>query len=232
MKTYKKTALAVMGLSAVLASGWASAAQVTQIGTSVTYRYDDADLVGYFGTASLDGDELVFTADANNRFEAAAANNDSILVPWTLHVKVTANAGYQLTSFNLAEGGSYTLGSLDDYVDVSGVFGLRDADDTNGNYLPVSFGASSALDAVGTPASWTAVANVALPAAGWDTASVNLIVTNQLIADAISSASIAKEYVRVSAIATPVPEAETYAMLLAGLGLVGFMARRGARMAV
>jgi hypothetical protein len=29
-----------------------------------------------------------------------------------------------------------------------------------------------------------------------------------------------------SATAQPVPEAETYAMMLAGLGLVGFMARR------
>lgn len=31
--------------------------------------------------------------------------------------------------------------------------------------------------------------------------------------------------------AAPVPEAETYAMMLAGLGLVGFMARRRSRMA-
>jgi len=30
----------------------------------------------------------------------------------------------------------------------------------------------------------------------------------------------------VNVVTTPIPEAETYAMMLAGLGLVGFMVRR------
>ncbi|MDP3217955.1 MAG: FxDxF family PEP-CTERM protein, partial [Deltaproteobacteria bacterium] len=39
-------------------------------------------------------------------------------------------------------------------------------------------------------------------------------------------AFIEKKYAGLNVITTPVPEAETYAMMLAGLGLIGFAVRR------
>jgi len=37
---------------------------------------------------------------------------------------------------------------------------------------------------------------------------------------------VEKKFVGLSFVTTPVPEAETYAMMLAGLGLIGFVVRR------
>lgn len=225
MKNYKKTALTVLGLSACLLGGTASAGSL--VGTYVTYSYDDAKL-GLFGTPSLDGEDLVFDTSG---FEAQASNSGDMTTSWTLYVDVIANAGYQLSSFGLTETGSYQLQGGNDLVDVEGVFEVRDNGNPNNQFYTTTFGPSSALDTVSTaPTNWTAATNVPLSATGWSgmVGNTTLTISNLLYAEAdfIGAASITKDFVRISAITTPVPEAETYAMMLAGLGLVGFMARR------
>jgi hypothetical protein len=234
MRNHKKTALAVLGLSAALLGSPALA--VTLTGTTVSYSFDNAEL-GLFGTASVSGDELVFTP---SNFEAVSANGVAGFAAWTVHVTVNANSGYQLSSFNLAEGGSYSQSGIAG-VGVTGEFGALDIEGaTNNTYLPATIQATAAFD--GTSPNWTAQAGVTLPATGWGgtddlVGSVSLTISNQLYAytGIGGAASIAKEFVNLSAmttaITTPVPEAQTYAMMLAGLGLVGFMARR-ARMTV
>jgi hypothetical protein len=233
MRNHKKTALAVLGLSAALLGSPALA--VTLTGTTVSYSFDNAEL-GLFGTASVSGDELVFTP---SNFEATSVNGLPGFAVSTLHVTVSANTGYQLSSFNLTEGGSYSQSGIAS-VDVTGVFGVLDIEGTTDNYLSAAIQATAAFD--GTSPNWTAQAGVTLPATGWGgtddlVGSVSLTISNQLYAytGIGGAASIAKEFVNLSAITTeittPVPEAQTYAMMLAGLGLVGFMARR-ARMTV
>ena len=225
MKNYKKTALMVLGMSACLLGGTASAGSLT--GTYVTYIYDDAKL-GLFNTPSLDGEDLVFTASG---FEAQAQNGGSMDTSWTLYVDVIANAGYQLSSFGLTESGSYQLQGSNDFVDVAGEFGVRDNGDPNFRSYTTTFAPSSALDNfTNAPTNWTAATNVPLSATGWSgmVGNATLTISNLLYAEAdiLGAASITKDFVRISAITTPVPEAETYAMMLAGLGLIGFMARR------
>jgi hypothetical protein len=229
MSNYKKTAMAALGLIAALSGS--SALADTLIGTTVSYSFDNAEL-GLFGTASLSGDQLVFTPTS---FEAVSANGIPSFVPWTVHVTVSANSGYQLSSFNLSEGGSYSLSGIA-AVGVTGEFGALDIEGTTANYIPATILGTAALD--GSTASWTAQAGVTLPATGWGgvdgvVGSVTLTISNQVYATSGlgGSASIAKEFVNLSTVTTPVPEAQTSAMLLVGLGLVGFMARR-ARMTV
>jgi hypothetical protein len=230
MRIYKKTAVAVLGLSAALLGGGVSAAPVTLTGTYLSYSFDDADL-GLFGAASLSGDNLVFTP---SNFTASSGGVQFSFQ--TINITVSANTGYLLSAFNLTESGGYSLTGDGASFGVTGTFAALDIEGTTGNYIPMTIGASAPLD--GATSGWTALAGVTLPATGWGGAdgmvgSVKLTLSNQLYATASSgsAASIYKDFVGISAITTPVPEAQTYAMMLAGLGLVGFMVRRRSRAA-
>jgi len=219
MMNYKKNTLVALGLSAALLGGNAYAdvvvdnGVVTATGTHVTYTFNSADL-GLFGpveSVSILGDTLSFAASG---FNIAGSG----LLEDTLQISVSAHSGYLLSSFGLEEGGSYTTGS---FVDVEGMLVVEDSFSPNSNF--VSAGLVASLGDGG----WTAQTGTVSPLAGWGESGVfdsaTLTVTNVLVA---LGASVSKNYVNISAIAAPVPEAETYAMMLAGLGLVGFMVRR------
>lgn len=225
MKNYKKAGFAVMGLSAALLGGNVHAevivsnGVVTATGAHVTYTFNSADLelFGPVESVSISGDTLSF---APSSFSVSGFG----LLEDTLLVNVSAHSGYQFSSFSLAEGGSYTGGGT---VDVSGMFDVRD------NYAPNSnFVAAGIVETLGASGDWTAQTGNVLPLVGWGENGVfdsaTLTITNVLF---VTDATLSKDFVSVSAVTTPVPEAQTYAMLLAGLGLVGFMARR-ARMVV
>jgi hypothetical protein len=84
---------------------------------------------------------------------------------------------------------------------------------------------------VGLPTdNWIAQTSTDLSA--WNSArAINVTVENLLLASTSlpnSLAFVEKKFVGLALITTPVPEADTYAMMLAGLGLVGFAARRRA----
>ncbi len=222
----KKAIIAAMGLFAALAGGNVSAVtMVTLTGTNVSYTFDEETL-GLFGSASLSGDDLFF---APTNFTASSGG-----VPFAtqaIHVTVSANAGYQLSAFSLAESGGYSRTGNDVTVGVTGTFGATDIEGTTGNYIPMPIAADAPFD--GATSSWSSLTAISLPAAGWGgvdgvVGSVSLLISNQLFATALagSTASIYKDFVGVTVVTAPVPEAETYALMLAGLGLVGFMARR------
>ena len=228
MKNHKKTALAVMGMSAVLFAGNALAVSTTLTGTYVSYSFDTDDL-GLFGTASLSGDNLVF---APINFKATSTNGTSGGTFTTLHVTVSANSGYQLSAINLTESGTYSLsGGATAFVtgnitalDIEGTTNLQEI----GNIVT-----TAPLTVSGATTGWIANAGVVLPTTGWGGTdgvinSISLKITNQLFAASVfgGSSEVWKNAAAVNVVTTPVPEAETYAMMLAGLGLVGFMARR------
>lgn len=219
MKNYKKAGFALMGLSAALLGGNVHAevvvsnGVVTATGAHVTYTFDSAKL-GLFGpveSVSIAGDTLSFQPSS---FSVSGFG----LLEDTLLVSVSAHSGYQFSSFSLVEGGSYTAGGI---VDVDGMFDVRD------NYAPNSnFVAAGIVETLGAGV-WTAQTGNVLPLAGWGENGVfnsaTLTITNMLF---VADATVSKDFVSISAVTTPVPEAQNYAMLLAGLGLVGFMARR------
>lgn len=224
MNNHKKAVLAALGLSAALLGAHARAevvladvggvTMVKAIGTNVTYTFALAEigLYGPWESVSITGNTLSFAPGA---FDVAGFG----LLEDTLFVSVSAHSGYQLTSFSLTEGGSYTAGA---YLDVDSMFEVRDSYAPSSNHVEASI-----LESLGGSGSWNAGTGIVTPPAGWGANGVfdaaTLVVTNLLVAQ---SASISKDYVNLYTIATPVPEAETYTMMLAGLGLIGFMARR------
>lgn len=230
MGMHKKILQVALGLSVALLG--TSAYAITLTGTNVSYTFDESGL-GKFGTAALSvsGDSLVFSPLSPNGFMASTTG--TVFAFETIHITVTANSGFQLSAFGLSETGGYRL-SGDGKVGVTGEFGALDVEGTTGNYLRATIEASPGSFS-STSGNWTAQAAITLPATGWggvdgSVGSVSLKLSNQLFASAGSgSASIYKDFIGISAFTTavsPVPEAQTYAMMLVGLGLVGFMVRR------
>lgn len=224
MKNHKKTALAVLGMSAALFAGNAMAAIQSLEGTNVFYSFDDAAL-GLFGTnatVSVSGDSLIFAPTA---FNAVSTGAMPAFTFQTLNVTVTAKSLYQLTAFDLAESGSYTRSSGTS-VGVTGTFTVLDDYEGMINTDVTSFATTPFSAASGV---WNTAANLTVPVTGWGNNgvvnSVILTISNQLFVTG-GAGEILKNAITVNTSVSPVPEAETYAMMLAGLGLVGFMARR------
>ena len=231
MTTYKKAGVAVLGLSAILLSGNALAATQTLVGTNVTYVYDD-DLMGLYGQPTLSGDSLVFTPinfKAQSTDGNGGVNGGIVQTGSTINVQVYANTNYTLSAFSLTELGDYRLIGSDAQVTVGGQMRLFDLDDVPpaGSELTDPITATAPLTVATSLTDWQANAAIAVPA-NWNSG-VNLTIENILLARTTQTGStgeIWKNTVTVNTSVSPVPEAETYAMILAGLGLVGFMARR------
>jgi len=222
MKSYKKKMLVVFGASVALLGGSAYAdvvvvnGVVTATGTHVTYTFDQADL-GLFGPVSgvsISGDTLSFspTSFGGTGFNVMV---DSLLINVSVN---QAYENYEFTRFDLSEDGRFAAGGT---YDADATFKVQDDYNPNVNFETL------VLDKVVDGTNW-GIDGTVWTQAGWgdgglfNSATLNL--SNSLIA--FGGASAWKDVVTISAQVTPVPEAETYAMLLVGLGLVGFMARR------
>jgi hypothetical protein len=228
MKRVKLLAAGMLVLGQAL-SGAASAAPVTLFGSTVDFTFDDG-LLGLFGTPGVSGDTLFFTP---TKFDAQAFNGSAFgLTKETVHIKVATHNGYEFSSANLLERGDYLLLGPSSAVNVGGqirVFDLA-APSTD---LTAPIASQVAMTTVGLPThNWTASASADVSML--DASAINVTLENILIASAFSPDSLAfveKKYagLTIGTLAvTPVPEADTYAMMLAGLGLVGWMARRRA----
>jgi len=231
MKMFRKTGVAVLGLSAALLSCNALAVVQTLVGTNVTYVYDDS-LMGLYGTPILSGDSLIFTP---TNFQALSTNGQGIVqTSSTINVQVYANGSYNFSAFNLTEMGDYSLIGSDAEVAVGGQIRLFDLTNAPpvGSQLTNPITVTAPLTVTTSLAdyqttNWQANATIGVPT-NWSNG-LNLTIQNILLARTTedgSAAFIEKKFVGNSVILTPVPEAETYAMMLVGLGLVGFMARR------
>ena len=233
-KLIQATGLAlVLGLTAAPAS----AVSVTLVGDTVSFTFDDA-LLGLFGTPTVVGDSLFFLP---TDFKATSSDDGFMITSETMNIEVTANTGYEISGAAVVEGGDYFNINSDfaagEGVAAGGQFIVRDLDNPLDSSVS-SIVADAPLTDLTTLAgfsttSWSADAGVGIPAAwgGSDglVSGVNLTIENILAAASFEPSSISfieKKFVSVAVVTTPVPEPETYAMLLASLGLVGFMARR------
>lgn len=222
-KTMRSIAAAVLVLGG---TGGAAAATTTLYGTHVDFSIDSP--LGLFGEASLAGDSLVFTPTQISQSGQTDfyADGSSLFASQTVHITVTAHSGYQLSGFSLSESGGYALDGGRAWIG-----GDLKAIDIEGSTADQLAAAIVGSPLVGGGGEWTAAAAIVLPPSGWGgtdsiVASTTLTLTNQLFA--LGAAEIWKSGATVAAITAPVPEAETYLMMLAGLVMVSAFARRRA----
>lgn len=222
----------ITGLLASVGTLSASAATVTLSGTSFDVSYDDA-LVGLFGTPALIGDTLQWFPSGSPGF--SALNSRSLtgidFVNSTFALTIQAKQGYKLTGFNLSEGGDYVFFGNTAGVSASGQLRVTPLDPLGGTLtsaivptaafvgnLPFDFNTHN----------WTANAAVTLAS---NAGKANVSIQNLLAAYAAPNefpahAFIEKKEVSLWVGVIPIPEPESYALFLAGLGMVGFIARR------
>lgn len=226
MKRVNKLAIGTFLLGQAF-SGAAYAASVTLVGSMVDFTFDNAILT-LFGPATVSGNTLYFTPD---NFEAKSLNGAGYaLTNDTMNIKVTAHQGWSFSSASLTERGDYLLLGSGSTADVTGQVRIFDVAtplmDVTANIVP-----GSPLNLPGVPThNWTAGTLTDLSA--WHTTqAINVTVENLLLASTVTPASLAfveKKFVGLNLVMAPVPEADTYAMLLAGLGLLGYAVRRRA----
>jgi hypothetical protein len=229
MKRVNKLAAGIFLLGQTLA-GAAFAATVTLSGTTVDFSFDDSTL-GLFGQANVAGDQLYFTP---TQFTAESMNGAGFdLTKQTLNITVTTHDGWNFSSLALTERGDYLRVGGGTKVAVTGQ--IR-AFDTQHPLDEVTASIVSDDKFLKTKdfmsRNWEATATADL--SSMVTASeINLTLENILLTKARSKSGLAfieKKFAGLDVITTPVPEPETWAMLLAGLGLVGFAARRRAKL--
>jgi hypothetical protein len=237
MKHMKILAAGILLLGQTI-GGAAFAVPVTLTGATVSFTYDSA-LSGLFGAPTVAGDVLFFTPTT---YKAQSFNGSGFAsASQTFNVTVNANPGYLVSAVNLNEDGDYFNIGAGASVGVGGKLYVRDLESP---LTPAAFGTiKSALPLTDVTSlanfettNWTSHAGVAIPA-GWGGADgvvggVNVTIQNILLASSLTSGSAAfieKKFAALSMVTAPVPEPETYAMLLAGLALVGFAARRRAK---
>jgi hypothetical protein len=227
MKRVNKKLAAGMILLSQTLTGAAFAATVTLSGTTVDFSFDDT-LLGLFGQANVAGDNLYFTPV---NFSAQSMNGAGFaLTKQTTNVKVTAHDGWDFSSLALTERGDYLQVGQGAKVVVSGQIRAFDTLNPSGevtsSILPT--GAFQQTDDFITR-NWEAKAAADLSTMS-AASMVNVTLQNILVAQSPPGtdtlAFIEKKYAGLNVITTPVPEAETYAMMLAGLGLIGFVVRR------
>ncbi len=224
MKRVNLLAAGVLALGQILPG---AAAAVTVSGNTVDFTFDDR-VVSLFGSASVAGDTLFF---APTLFDVQTSGVNGIdLANESFNVRITAHAGYEFNTLNLQERGDYLLYGTGGTVAVGGQIRAFDiaAPQTD---VTGSIAATGPLTTVGLPTqNWTANATADVSTLGARTLSVTI--ENLLLVTTSSSGSLAfieKKYAGLTAgtvAVTPVPEADTWALMLAGLGLVGWAAMR------
>jgi len=200
-------------LLAAFAAAQAQAATLSNDAFSISY----SDQLTQFGTPSLIGNNLVFTPSALN---ATAFGNAFDLNTATFSFTVSANIGYQINGLSLFEsGGAYKEG--DASAKAIGQLIVNSIGGAPQNYS-TSFTALAG-DGVST---WTGNTSIT-PASPLSSASITL--NNYLVArsnNLDSFATINKGNTQIGFSVAAVPEPESYAMFLAGLGIVSAVVRR------
>lgn len=225
----KKTMLAV-AFGGLFAVSGAQAASVTLSGSFFDVTYDDA-LTGLFGTPVLIGNTLTWAPSGSPGFSASSYGQGIKVTNSTFALTVTAKDNYLINGASLLEGGDYFFFGDNSGVSATGQLRGRSLD-TAGAPTSVSsivagaFTANASFDFSTTD--WSATALVTL-----DEASKSATFTIQNLLAAYNppgsfptAAFIEKKSVDLAVAVTAVPEADTYAMMLAGLGMLGLMAKR------
>lgn len=226
----------ILPIFTFFAASTATAAPVTLIGNNFDLIYDNS-LFGLFGAPILTNDSIFFTPVS---FKAESLNGNGVVTAnSTINLSIIEHSNKNITGFNLLERGDYRLVGAGSVVGVGGqtrVFDLGNPFIENNTAITSASNFSIINNIVDSAThNWTSSSNVSVIDPQWaNTTSYNYTIENLLTAytDPAGSgpkvAFIEKKFAgsSISIVVTTVPEADTYAMLLAGLGVIGFISRR------
>jgi len=226
----KQAAAALAILAGCVGPHAAQAAQVTLSGTHFDVTFDDTRL-GLFGLPALVGNSIVWFPSGSPGFTAQTDRGVDVTNA-TFAMTVTAKPGFFLTGFSLTEGGDYFFfGGQRSGVAASGqlrVTPLPGATSRDAISADNSFAANADFDFTTRP--WSASASLA-PAQGTTrvNASVQNILSAYVIPPVLGYAFIETKEVMLGITVSPVPEPQTYALMIAGVAVVGFVVLRRRR---
>ncbi|MBT8444491.1 MAG: VPLPA-CTERM sorting domain-containing protein [Gammaproteobacteria bacterium] len=220
--------LAILAATALCWSSHATA--ITQLGTDVSFTYDENTL---FGTGMVVGNSILFLP---TDFKATSNNTDgAVTTSETLNitVDVTSGGGYEITNFQLAEFGDYTLSGTSSSVTASGRLQVSSNTSTCGIFPCVDseiFNVGG-LSTVGATTEWTGGVGIDLvDTAGWGSdSSVVAQIQNNLSATSTvfgESAMIQKKGEGVGLIVNPIPVPAAVWLFGSALGVLGWMRRK------
>lgn len=214
-------------IATALISTSALAATQTLNADHYTISYDDS-LLGLFGTPFLTASgDLGFTPSGNPGFTAQTASGITFANS-TVALTITANSGYNLTGFNLLEQGAYFKFGTGSEVAVSGQLRVKAMENAS-VALTSGIVTSAPLD-VSSSFSNLAATDWSASAAIGQLMTTQAVVSIENILGAYvpnsGYAFIEKKGVLLDIAVTAVPEPQSFAMLLAGLGVIGAIARR------
>ncbi len=209
----------------------AQAAPVVLPGTNFDITYDDS-LAGLFNTPALVGDTLFFTpvdfkAESLNGAGFDTANS-------TINLKITPKNGLTVTTLDLIERGDYKLRGDNSFVNVGGQTRVFDFNNPSMETTQAITTSSNLSIKDGLTHNWSSQSLINLSGPEWQEKTLNYTIENLLEAYTEPTdigpklAFIEKKFAgsTISLVVTTVPEADTYAMLLAGLGLLSLVRRK------
>ncbi len=210
--------------------GGAQAATITQMGTDVTFTYNDATL---YGTGSVVGNSIFFSPTTFKAESLNTAGVDTANETLNITVTVKPSSSYVITEFALVELGDYLLNGSSSSVDASGRLQVSSLTKTCGFFACTDseIFTAGALTTTGVLTDWSASADIDFAdTAGWIT-DTNVMAQIQNDLTAIStvngeSAMVQKKFEGVGLVVNPIPVPAAAWLFGSALGLLGWLRRR------
>jgi len=231
LKGFSKSAMAVAYALTLLGglAGSAQAALVNKEGDDFWFSYDDA-LVGLYGTPVVTGNTVFFQP---TDFYSWSYSSPS-LTRSTINLIVTPKNGHGVDSLSLDERGDYFLDAAPGNARVSVLGSLRVFNSATPGIQMVGNIQTGALNQFGgSLQEWNGSAFLDMAKGTVEThGALHVTIENLLRASVMPGAGlnfgpeafIEKKYVALTV--SPAPEAEQWALMLVGLGLIGMVAMR------